>query len=89
MNSLPSTGLSTQSEMAEPRRLSTRAEITSTRFRNEYNWGDFKGPPDRMIEKYFDAHVYFADWETYRLMLRIPRESIDEEMLIAYVIDEI
>ena len=68
------------SEMAALRRLSTRAEITSTRFQNEYNWGDFKGSPDKMMEKYFDAHVYFANWGTYRLMMRFPTESIDKHM---------
>lgn len=77
------------SEMAALRRLSTRAEITSTRFQNEYNWGDFKGSPDKMMEKYFDAHVYFANWGTYRLMMRFPRESIDEEMVIPYMLDDV
>jgi len=76
------------SEMAALRRLSTRAEITSTRFQNEYNWGDLKGSPDKMMEKYFDAHVYFANWGTYRLMLRLPKESMDKRTLIPYVIDD-
>ena len=30
----------TAKEMAELRSISTRAEITPTRFWNEYNWGD-------------------------------------------------
>ncbi len=77
------------SEMAVLRTLSSRAEITPTRFQNEYNWGDFKGSPEKLMEKYFDAHVYFANWGTFRLMLRFPRESIDEEMLIPYVIDDV
>jgi len=47
-----------RAEIAELRALSTRAEITPTRFANEYNWGDFKGSPERMMERYFDAHVY-------------------------------
>jgi hypothetical protein len=45
------------SEMAALRRLSTRAEITSTRFQNEYHWGDFKGSPDTLMEKHFDAQA--------------------------------
>ena len=77
------------SEMAALRMLSTRAEITSTRFQNEYQWGDFKGSPDKLIEKFFDAHVYFANWGTYRFVLRLPRESIDKRMLISYVTDEV
>lgn len=48
-----------RAEIAELRALSTRAEITPTRFANEYNWGDFKGSPERMMERYFDAHVLY------------------------------
>lgn len=32
----------TTKEMAELRSISTRAEITPTRFWNEYEWGDLK-----------------------------------------------
>ena len=74
------------SEMDALRRLSTRAEIGPTRFQNEYNWGDFKGSLDEMMEKYFDAHVYFANWGTYCLMLRLPGDSIDKGTLTLYAI---
>jgi len=63
----------TPAEMKRLRKLSTRAEITATRFSNEYNYGDFGGSPENMMEKYFDAHVYVANWGTYTLMLRFPR----------------
>src|SRR6478672_5663909 len=35
----------TKQQMAELRAISTRAEITPTRFTNEYNFGSFKGDP--------------------------------------------
>ncbi len=41
------------------RKLSSRAQITPTSFVNEYNWGDFKGNPLKLMEKYFDAFIYF------------------------------
>jgi hypothetical protein len=47
--------------MAELRDLSTRATITSTRFVTVYHWGDFKGKPDTLMERYFDAFVYVAN----------------------------
>ncbi len=47
----------TKEQMAELRALSSRATITSTRFQNAYNWGDFRGNPEVLMEKYFDAHV--------------------------------
>jgi len=80
--------LLSQSEIKRLRKLSTRAEITSTRFTNTYNWGDFGGSPEKMMEQYFDAHVYVANWGTYNLMLRFPRGVIDEDMLPTYCIDD-
>ena len=41
----------TNAQMAELRRCSTRAEISSTRFFNEYHWGDLKGDPKRWMEQ--------------------------------------
>jgi hypothetical protein len=78
-----------QSEMAALRALSSRADITSTRFTNVYNWGDFKGSPEKLMEKYFDAHVYVANWGTHTLMVRLPRGSVDEDTLAPYVVGHI
>ncbi|MGA8242072.1 MAG: hypothetical protein WB818_15980 [Desulfobacterales bacterium] len=39
----------TSEEMVALRALSTRAHITSVSFTNEYNWGDFKGNPDKLM----------------------------------------
>ena len=75
-----------QSEIAALRALSTRADITSTRFTNVYSYGDFKGSPEKLMEKYFDAHVYVTNWGTHTLMLRLPRGSVDEKMLALYVV---
>lgn len=61
----------------EVRSLSTRARITATSFVNEYHWGDFRGDPDEMMERYYDAHLYLTDWGTRRIMLRLPRGLLD------------
>jgi hypothetical protein len=53
---------------AYARSVSSRAEITSRRWRNVYNWGDFRGSVEQMME-YYDAHVYMANWGAFRLML--------------------
>jgi hypothetical protein len=73
-----------QKEMDELRALSTRAEITPTSFTNTYHWGDFKGDPDELMDRYFDAFVYVANWGTHRLMLRIPRRLLDVAAARAY-----
>lgn len=74
----------TKQEMGALRAISTRAEITSTSFVNTYNWGDFKGNPDALMKKYFDAFVYVANWGTHRFMLRVPRWALKETALSAY-----
>ena len=70
--------------MGELRALSTRARITSTSFVNTYQWGDFKGRPEVLMEKYFDAFLYFANWGTRILMLRVPRRLVDVETASLY-----
>ena len=69
----------TEKQRSELRSISTRAEITATRFVNEYQWGDLKGDPRTMVERYFDAFLYLANWGTRRLMFRLPREMLDSE----------
>jgi hypothetical protein len=75
----------TEQQMKELRAASTRATITSTRFVNEYHWGDLRGDPARWMERYFDAFLYFASWGTHRLMLRLPSRALDLRTAKPYV----
>jgi hypothetical protein len=75
-------------EVRDLRAISSRAEITQTRFCNVYNWGDLGGSPQKMMEKYFDAHVYITNWGTYQFMLRFPHGVIDEETLNQYALED-
>jgi hypothetical protein len=61
-------------EQADLRAISTRALITPTSFVNHYEWGDLKADPRRLVEHYFDAFLYLANWGTHRLMFRLPAE---------------
>jgi hypothetical protein len=74
----------TEKQMAELRAISTRAEISPTRFWNEYHWGDLKADPRKLMERYFDAHLYFANWGASRLMLRLPKARVDVKALGPY-----
>lgn len=62
----------TSAQRGELGRISTRAEISSTRFTNVYTFGDFKGTPVALVERYFDAFLYLANWGTRELMFRVP-----------------
>ena len=63
------------------RGLSTRARITATSFTNEYHWGNFKGDPARFMERWFDLHLYLANWGTRRLMIRFPQRLVERSRL--------
>ena len=71
----------TKKEMAELRSISTRAAITTTSFTNHYEWGDLKADPSKLLEKYFDAFVYVANWGTREFYLRLPQELVDYKSL--------
>jgi hypothetical protein len=75
----------TQREMRELRKYSTRASITATRFVNHYEWGNFKGDTSAWMRKYFDAFLYYANWGTHRLMLRLPSGALDVKTAKRYL----
>jgi hypothetical protein len=81
----------TADEIDKLRTLSTRATITPVSFTNEYNWGDFKGDPDKLMQRYFDAHVYVANWMTAIFMVRLPIEALTREtakaVAVPYLLD--
>ena len=58
------------------RALSTRARITTTSFINHYNWGDLGVDPAGLVERWFDLHLYLANWGTRRLMMRLPKRLV-------------
>jgi hypothetical protein len=63
------------------RAISSRARITATSFTNTYEWGDFKGNPDSLMDKWFDLHLYLANWGTRRLMIRVPERLVDRGLV--------
>jgi hypothetical protein len=75
-------------QQADVRSLSTRASITATSFVNEYHWGNFRGDPSRMMERYYDAHLYLTNWGTHRIMLRLPRDLLDIDVAEHYCVGD-
>lgn len=73
-----------EKDMQALRKLSSRAQITPSSFVNEYNWGDFKGNPLKLVEKYFDAFLYVANWGTRWMMLKVPRNLVDVHLVKKY-----
>lgn len=59
------------------RSISSRARITATSFTNHYEWGDLKGDPRKLMEQWFDLHLYLANLGTRRLMMRLPKRFLN------------
>jgi hypothetical protein len=69
------------------RALSSRARITATSFTNHYEWGDFRGDPKKLMDRYFDLHLYLANWGARRLMIRLPKRLVDVSRLDSFLRD--
>jgi hypothetical protein len=74
----------TSKQMEELGNYSTRADITPTSFVNEYHWGNFRGSVDDFLTRFFDAHVYYANWGTRTFALRLPADAVDLKAVDPY-----
>ena len=74
-----------EADRAELEALSSRARVTSTSFTNTYNYGDFRGDPRKLVERWFDLHLYLANWGTRRLMIRLPKRFLDPSRIEAFL----
>ncbi len=63
---------------------SSRAEVSRVHWRNVYNFGDFGGSVERLLQHY-DAHFYIANWGSVRFALSFPDGVLDPEALKPYV----
>jgi hypothetical protein len=70
------------------RQLSSRATITDRSFVNEYQWGDFRGDPRHLMEKWFDLFIYWANWGSRTVMWRVPRRHLDPKALEEYAVED-
>src|SRR6266581_794810 len=69
------------------RSISSRARITATSFTNQYEWGDLKGDPRKFMERWFDLHLYLANWGTRRLMIRVPKRLVNRTDIESFLRD--
>jgi hypothetical protein len=78
----------TQQEMDSLRALSSRAHITPVSFSNEYNWGDLRGNPREWMKRFFDLHVYVANWGSAVFMIRLPLNVFDAKVFHSFTVDD-
>jgi hypothetical protein len=78
-----------QKEKIEISEWSSRTTPSNTGAIFEYHYSDFPKNEIKIIEKYFDAMFYFANWGEIRLIFRFPKDSLDKKGIEPYLCDGI
>ena len=78
------TGPLSPKEMTEIRKLSSRVQIAGNQAKFVYNYGDFKGDPEKLLASYFDSMLYIANWGSKKLSFRLPYSDISPEEISIY-----
>ena len=65
--------------------LSSRGQVSSTSATFIYHYSDFRHKPETVLEKYFDAMLYYTNWGSKRLMFRLPADLVDKNAVSAYL----
>ncbi|MUG98190.1 hypothetical protein F7734_40135 [Scytonema sp. UIC 10036] len=68
--------------------LSSRVELTSTQAIFVYNYSDFRGNPEELLDKCFDVMLYMTNWGSRQLMFRFPKSLVDATALEAYCLED-
>ncbi len=76
--------LLSESDRAELASLSSRAVISASSAVFSYNYGDFRGDVETLVDRYFDMMLYVTNWGTRQLMFRFPKDLVDMAGLNAY-----
>lgn len=81
--------LLSEEEQAAVSDLSSHIEVSSSSAVVTYAWGDFKHDPRNVLVRFFDAHLYMANWGSRRLMFRFPAGLLSREAIKPYCVDDL
>ncbi|MDD5482748.1 MAG: hypothetical protein PHP98_03745 [Kiritimatiellae bacterium] len=56
----------TEDEQEPVQGLSSHIEVSPSSAVVTYSWGDFKHDPEDVLVRYFDAHLYLANWGSHK-----------------------
>ena len=66
---------------------SSRTQASSHGATFTYHYSDFPKDELKVVEQYFDAMFYIANWGTRRLILKIPNDLIDKKKVKQYCVE--
>ncbi|WP_404790416.1 hypothetical protein [Altericista sp. CCNU0014] len=69
------------------RGLSSRASVSATRASFGYNYSDFRGDPEKVLDRCFDMMLYIANFGTRQLMFRFPKKLVKPEIFKPYCVE--
>ncbi len=78
----------TRAQLDEVNGLSSHIEASSTHAVIEYHWGDFEHDPIKVLHKYFDGFLYWANWGSPQLALRFPHGVLPADLIDGYDFDD-
>ena len=70
------------------RQISSRAEISCSRFAVTYNWSDLSADPLDLLARYFDVHFYTSNFGTHVLAFRFPKSQYRSRDLEPYWVSD-
>lgn len=80
--------LLTADEQQAVNSLSSHIEVSSSQAVVTYSWGDFKHNPRQVLIRFFDAHLYRANWGSRRLMFRFPAGLLSASLIASFCVRE-
>ena len=75
----------TEEELTEVNGLSSHIDVTPAHAVVTYNWSGFKHDPHKVLGRYFDAFLYYANWGHQSLAFRIPAKVLDVAQIEPYL----
>jgi len=78
----------TRAQLDAVNNLSSHIEASSTHAVIEYHWGNFKHDPIKVLHKYFDGFLYWANWGSPQLAFRFPHGTLPADLIDGYDYDD-
>lgn len=78
----------TRAQLEAVNTLSSHIEASTTHALIEYHWGDFKHDPIKVLHKFFDGFLYWANWGCPQLALRFPHGILSKKIAEGYDLEE-
>ncbi len=78
----------TRAQLDAVNSLSSHIEASSTHALIEYQWGDFKHDPIKVLREFFDAFLYWANWGSPHLAFRFPHGILPADLIDGYDLED-